>query len=519
MRVRAQIGKVLNLDKCIGCHTCSVTCKNVWTSRDGVEYAWFNNVETKPGIGYPKDWENQDRWKGGWKRSSDGEITPRQGGKWRILAKIFANPHLPEIDDFYEPFNFDYQRLQNAPESKSQPTAKPYSALTGKPMDKIEWGPNWEEILGGEFEKRAQDYNFQNVQKEIYGQFENTFMMYLPRLCEHCLNPSCVASCPSGAIYKREEDGIVLIDQDKCRGWRMCISGCPYKKIYYNWKSGKSEKCTFCYPRIESGLPTVCSETCVGRIRYLGVMLYDADAIEKAASTPHEEDLYDAQLDVFLDPHDPEVIAAARANGVPDSWIDGAQRSPVYKMAMEWKVALPLHPEYRTLPMVWYVPPLSPISAAADAGHIGFDGLIPEVEQLRIPMKYLANMFTAGDERPVIKALKKMLAMRVYRRRLTVDGVKDTQVLDDVGLSEIQMDDMYKTMAIANYEDRFVIPTAHRELSSDDPQGERGGCGFSFGDGCNTDGVTRPNLFGADNPRKRQFPNQKDVAERTRKMS
>lgn len=92
----------------------------------------------------------------------------------------------------------------------------------------------------------------------MYGQFENTFMMYLPRLCEHCLNPSCVATCPSGAIYKREEDGIVLIDQDKCRGWRLCISGCPYKKIYFNWKSGKSEKCIFCYPRIESGQPTVC---------------------------------------------------------------------------------------------------------------------------------------------------------------------------------------------------------------------------------------------------------------------
>ncbi len=78
------------------------------------------------------------------------------------------------------------------------------------------------------------------MQKDIYGQFENTFMMYLPRLCEHCLNPACVAACPSGAIYKREEDGIVLIDQDKCRGWRMCVSGCPYKKIYYNWSSGKS---------------------------------------------------------------------------------------------------------------------------------------------------------------------------------------------------------------------------------------------------------------------------------------
>ena len=56
MKIRAQIAMVLNLDKCIGCHTCSVTCKNVWTNREGMEYAWFNNVETKPGIGYPKDW-------------------------------------------------------------------------------------------------------------------------------------------------------------------------------------------------------------------------------------------------------------------------------------------------------------------------------------------------------------------------------------------------------------------------------------------------------------------------------
>ena len=73
MKVRAQIGMVLNLDKCIGCHTCSVTCKNVWTNREGMEYAWFNNVETKPGIGYPKDWENQTRWNGGWVRTPAGK--------------------------------------------------------------------------------------------------------------------------------------------------------------------------------------------------------------------------------------------------------------------------------------------------------------------------------------------------------------------------------------------------------------------------------------------------------------
>jgi nitrate reductase beta subunit len=112
MKVRAQIGMVLNLDKCIGCHTCSVTCKNVWTSRDGVEYAWFNNVETKPGIGYPKDWENQSRWRGGWERTRAGRIRPRMGPKWRILANIFANPDLPEIDDYYEPFDMDYANLQ-----------------------------------------------------------------------------------------------------------------------------------------------------------------------------------------------------------------------------------------------------------------------------------------------------------------------------------------------------------------------------------------------------------------------
>ncbi len=56
-------------------------------------------------------------------------------------------------------------------------------------------------------------------------------MMYLPRLCEHCLNPSCVASCPSGAMYKRDEDGIVLVDQDACRGWRYCGTVVEYRKF------------------------------------------------------------------------------------------------------------------------------------------------------------------------------------------------------------------------------------------------------------------------------------------------
>ncbi|WP_306030583.1 nitrate reductase subunit beta [Stappia sp. MMSF_3263] len=494
MRVRAQIGMVLNLDKCIGCHTCSVTCKNVWTSREGVEYAWFNNVETKPGTGYPTDWENQKHWNGGWERTRSGKLRPKQGSKWRILANIFANPDLPEIDDYYEPFDFDYDHLKSAPEMKAFPTARPRSVITGERMEKIEKGPNWEEILGGEFAKRGEDYNFEGIQKEIYGEYENTFMMYLPRLCEHCINPTCAASCPSGAIYKREEDGIVLIDQEKCRGWRMCVSGCPYKKVYYNWSTGKSEKCTLCYPRIESGNPTVCSETCVGRIRYLGVILYDADRIEEAASVENPMDLYDAQLGIFLDPNDPAVIEAARADGIPEDWIRAARQSPIWKMAMEWKVAFPLHPEYRTLPMVWYIPPLSPIQNAAQAGKIGVDGAMPDVRSLRIPVKYLANMLTAGDEGPVVQALERMLAMRAYMRAKTIEGELDEGIAERVGLTGRMIEDMYKIMALADYEDRFVIPTTHRE-QVEEAYDLKGGCGFTDGNGCSS-GTSQASLFG-----------------------
>ncbi|MBP6241328.1 MAG: nitrate reductase subunit beta [Hydromonas sp.] len=494
MKIRAQIGMVLNLDKCIGCHTCSVTCKNVWTSRDGVEYAWFNNVETKPGIGYPKEWENQVKYKGGWIRTKDGKLQPRQGGKLKILSNIFANPNLPAIDEYYEPFTYDYEHLQNAPEMQTPPTARPVSVLTGEKMEKIEWGPNWEDDLGGEFAKRAKDALFEGIQKDMHAAFENTFMMYLPRLCEHCLNPTCVASCPSGSIYKREDDGIVLIDQDKCRGWRMCISGCPYKKIYYNWTSGKAEKCTFCYPRIESGQPTVCSETCVGRIRYLGVLLYDADKIEQAASIENEQELYEAQLGVFLDPNDPAIQTEALKQGIPQSWIDSAQNSPVYKMAVEWKVAFPLHPEYRTMPMVWYIPPLSPIQSAVENGLVGENGIIPDVKDLRIPLKYLANLLTAGNETPVLKALETMIAMRRYMRAKSVEKTVDETTLKGTHLNAQQVEEMYQIMAIANYEDRFVIPSSHKELVENTFE-DKAGCGFTFGNGC-SDGTSEGSLFG-----------------------
>ena len=468
MQIRAQVAMVMNLDKCIGCHTCSVTCKQTWTNREGTEYVWFNNVETKPGIGYPKHYEDQDRWKGGWVLDRRGRLTLRSGGRVRRLSHIFANPHLPTLEDYYEPATFDRDQLVNAPAGLTDtPVSRPRSALTGEPMQ-VDWGPNWEDGLGGAHERAAGDPNLVamgQAAQRVRFEFEKTFMFHLPRICEHCLNPACVSACPSGAMYKREQDGIVLVDQNRCRGWRMCVTACPYKKVYVNHVTGKAEKCTFCFPRIEAGQPTVCSETCVGRLRYLGIVLYDEDAVLAAASVTDEKDLLEAQRNVFLDPHDPQVRAAARAAGLPDEWIEAAALSPVWRLIAEYRIALPLHPEYRTLPMVWYVPPLSPVLDAVGAAgrdDADADDVFHTISELRIPVEYLAELFTAGDADVVAGVLMKLAAMRSYMRARTLDGTVAQELLDAVGLRAEQVEAMYRLLAIAKYDERYVIPSAYQ---------------------------------------------------------
>jgi nitrate reductase beta subunit len=462
MKLMAQLAMVMNLDKCIGCHTCSVTCKQAWTNRGGVEYAWFNNVETRPGQGYPRQYQDQDRWKGGWTLARRGRLTLRSGSRVKRLLNIFANPDLPTVADYYEPWTYDYDNLLSAPPSDTTPTARPKSQITGADTT-ITWGANWDDDLGGGPEQIGRDPLLAKVSEQVKLEFQQTFMFYLPRICEHCLNPSCAASCPSGAIYKRSEDGIVLVDQDRCRGWRQCVTGCPYKKIYFNHKTGKAEKCTFCYPRVEVGIPTVCSETCVGRLRYIGVLLYDADAVLAAASVADEQDLYPAQLGVFLNPHDPRVVAEAERSGISQEWIDAAQASPVYRLIVDYQVALPLHPEYRTMPMVWYVPPLSPVvDVLSSTGHDGEDAgnLFGAIDALRIPAEYLAELFTAGDLGPVRGALGRLAAMRAHMRRVNLGEPVRPEIAESVHLAPEEIEAMYRLLAIAKYEHRYVIPSA-----------------------------------------------------------
>lgn len=498
MKIKAQVAMVMNLDKCIGCHTCSVTCKSTWTNRPGAEYIWFNNVETKPGIGYPKRWEDQETYKGGWVLNKKGKLELKSGSKLSKIAlgKIFYNPDMPEMKDYYEPWTYNYKHLTTAKEGNHSPVAKAESVISGKKLD-IKWGPNWEDDLAGAHVTGPTDPNIQKIEEEIKFNFDQTFMMYLPRLCEHCLNPSCVASCPSGAMYKRDEDGIVLVDQDACRGWRYCMTGCPYKKVYFNWKTNKAEKCTFCFPRVEAGLPTVCSETCTGRMRYLGVLLYDADKVQEAASAENEKDLYQKQLDLFLDPFDEDIIQQAEKDGISQDWIEAAQNSPVYKLAIEYKLAFPLHPEYRTLPMVWYCPPLSPIMNYFEGKDSirNPDMIFPAIEEMRLPVQYLANMLTAGDTKTVKEALQKMAMMRSYMRAKSSGKDFDISRLERVGLTERQTKSMYRLLAIAKHEDRFVVPTSHKEGYMDTyrAQGSQGYGGEMFGsnfDGCGVQGLS-----------------------------
>ena len=159
-----------------------------------------------------------------------------------------------------------------------------------------------------------------------------------------------------------------------------------------------------------------------GRIRYLGVMLYDADKIQAVANAS-DKDLLDSQMNIYMDPFDPTVIRSARVNGIADSTITSAQKSPVYKFVKEWKIALPLHPEFRTLPNLFYVPPMLPAMASVDTEGVyetTSDSLWAGIEKSRLPMKYLASLFSAGDEDKVRDVLKKMLAVKIHRRAETV---------------------------------------------------------------------------------------------------
>jgi len=475
MDARAQLVMVFHLDKCIGCHTCSISCKNIWTDRRGAEYMWWNNVETKPGVGYPKKWEDQGTFKGGWVVEG-GNLRLRALGKGPTLLNMFFQPNMPKMEDYYEPFDFDYGNLYGAGEGTDQPVAEAFSQISGRRIETIRGGPNWDDDLSGSQLYAAKDVNLE--ESRIVEEYGTMFMQYLPRICNHCLHPACVASCPSRAIYKRGEDGVVLVDQNACKGWRFCTSACPYKKVYFNWDSGKAEKCIFCFPRTETGQCNACAHSCVGRIRYVGVLLYDAERVEQALLEPDDR-LVDAHRAVILDPRDSAVRDGARKNGVSDLWLEAAVKSPVYALVKEFGLALPLHPEFRTFPMAYYIPSLSPVlSTLGDSHELMEHGLFPEAEILRAPLSYLANLLSGGNREVVAAVLAKLIALRAFMRARNLNQPVDEGVLERAGLDEAAAARLYRLFAIGGYDERNVIPAQQRE--EQDPYARKGASGFGI---------------------------------------
>ena len=328
-RPQKQFAAVFDTNKCIACQTCTLACKTTWTSGKGQEYMLWNNVETKPYGFYPLAW--------------DLNLLDMLGG-------------------------------QNWDESGELPV------YTGSTI--FESAPAGERVLG--WRPGEEDYAYANVGgADCAGQvdggtsLENSHDMawfyYMARICNHCTYPACLASCPRGSIYKRPEDGIVLVDQGRCRGYQECVRGCPYKKVFYNAMTGTSEKCIACFPKMELGIQPQCFVNCIGKIRMAGYL-----------NTPE--------------------------NAREDNPLD-------YLIHIK-KVALPLFPQFGLEPNVYYIPPVhvqtsftgqmfgpgvakaieTYRSAATDADLAGLLGLFGSSERVMTRWRRIGETITGLDD-------------------------------------------------------------------------------------------------------------------------
>jgi len=263
-RPKKQFAAIFDVNKCISCQTCTLACKTTWTSGKGQEYMLWNNVESKPYGFYPLAWDVN------------------------LLEKLGPQP--------WKSGAYDGRTLFEAAEAGER-------VLGWRPEDMDYANPNvGEDDCAGTIEHGA----------DIQMPHLNWFF-YLARICNHCTYPACLASCPRGSIYKRQEDGIVLVDQGRCRGYRECVKACPYKKVFYNPMTGTSEKCIACFPKIEMGEQPQCFVNCIGKIRFAGFL-----------STPE----------------------------------NAREDNPIDYLVHVRKVALPLFPQFGLEPNVYYVPPL-----------------------------------------------------------------------------------------------------------------------------------------------------------------
>ena len=474
MRVMAQMGMVMNLDKCIGCQTCSVTCKQAWTNRAGTEYIWFNNVETRPGQGYPRRHEDQEKWKGGWELNKRGRLQLRTGGRLKRLLSIFASPVQPELGDYYEPWTYDYKTLVEAPLGDDFPVARPKSLITGEDT-KVTWSANWDDNLGGRLRDGAPRPDRPADPARVRGQDQVRV-----RADVHVLPAPDLRALPQPGLH-----GVLPVGRDlqALRGRHRAGRPGPLPRLApVHHRLPVQED--LLQPQVRQGrevhvlLPPHRGrhpDRVLGDVRGPAALPRAVPVRRRRRSRrrrrcPTTGTSTRPRWTSSSTRRTPSVIAAAREQGIPEDWLDAARRSPVYALAKKYRVALPLHPEYRTMPMVWYVPPLSPVvDLLTEQGHDAEDSdvLFGAIEALRIPVEYLAELFTAGDTEVIDGVLRKLAAMRAYMRGLNLGREPDASIPAAVGMSEESLYEMYRLMAIAKYDERYVIPKAHVEQAHD----------------------------------------------------
>jgi len=302
-----QIAMVFDLNKCIGCQTCSVACKVLWTNQDGKRDMWWCSVNTQPGRGTPRDYE-------------------QMGGGYDTSGKVVFG-QLPAREDFGGASEFNWPHVHESGNGGGRVHLQP----TGRAPT---WAMNWDEDEGA-------------------GEYPNAYYFYMPRVCNFCTKPSCVDACPNEAMYKRDDFGVVLRDETRCKASQQCAQACPYKKIYFDAVRSTSAHCIGCFPRLEQGVAPACVRQCPGRAVFVG----------------------------FRDD----------------------QTGAIHTLVERFHVALPLHPEWNTEPNVFYVPPLSAFAVRPD-------GSIDE-SQRRIPLSYLESLF-GPDVGPALQTLEGEIAKR-----------------------------------------------------------------------------------------------------------
>lgn len=141
--------------------------------------------------------------------------------------------------------------------------------------------------------------------------------VYFPRSCLHCEEPACVTVCPTGASYKRVEDGIVLVNEDTCIGCKLCSWACPYGAREYDFDAGVMKKCTLCIDRIynqnldEVDRVPACVSTCPSHARHFGDFNDPESQVSKLVAERGGYDLMPemamAPTNKYLPPRKPQI--------------------------------------------------------------------------------------------------------------------------------------------------------------------------------------------------------------------